>query len=95
VARRIATSRRQLQRCFDEHGEASFRRCLVQIRLRRAAELLVETSLPVREVAARVGYSQPAQFTKAFVRAYAVTPSCYRTGRAEPAPPPPGPASVC
>ena len=78
VARRIATSRRQLQRCFDEHGEASFRACLTSIRMQRAAELLTETSLAVREVAHHVGYRQPAQFAKAFTRVHGAPPSRFR-----------------
>ncbi len=75
VARRLATSRRQLQRCFAEHGPGSFRECLARKRMERAAELLRTTELPVREVAARVGYRQPAQFAKAFVRHQGALPS--------------------
>lgn len=78
VARRIATSRRQLQRCFAEHDDASFRSCLARIRMEEAAKLLAETPLPVREVAYRVGYRQPAQFAKAFRRRHGVSPSVYR-----------------
>jgi AraC family transcriptional regulator of adaptative response / methylphosphotriester-DNA alkyltransferase methyltransferase len=77
VARQIATSRRQLQRCFDEHSDAPFRQCLARIRMQRAAELLAEASIPVRDIAARVGYRQPAQFAKAFTRS---------TGSADPLP---------
>jgi len=79
VARRIATSRRQLQRCFDEHGDASFRRSLTDIRMHHAADLLPTTKLPVKTVAARVGYRQPAQFAKAFTRAHGTPPARYRT----------------
>jgi len=78
VARRIATSRRQLQRCFAELEDDGFRRCLARIRMRHAAELLAETSITVREVARRVGYRQPAQFAKAFARHYGTTPMQYR-----------------
>ncbi len=78
VARRIATSRRQLQRCFDEHADTTFRTCLAAILMRRAAELLAETSLSVKQVANRVGYHQPAQFAKVFRRHHGVTPSRYR-----------------
>src|SRR3954452_8738226 len=81
VARQIATSRRQLQPCFDEHAHAPFRQCLARIRMQRAAELLAETSIPVRDIAARVGYRQPAQFAKAFARAHGVSPPRYRAGR--------------
>jgi AraC family transcriptional regulator of adaptative response / methylphosphotriester-DNA alkyltransferase methyltransferase len=82
VARQIATSRRQLQRCFDEHSDIPFRQCLARIRMHRAAELLTETSIPVREIAARVGYRQPAQFAKAFSRVHGVPPTRYRADRA-------------
>jgi len=81
VARRLATSRRQLQRCFAEHGEASFRSCLTRMRMDRAAELLVTTSRPVREVAAAVGYRQPAQFAKAFRRRHGLPPAEFRARR--------------
>jgi AraC family transcriptional regulator, regulatory protein of adaptative response / methylphosphotriester-DNA alkyltransferase methyltransferase len=85
VARRIATSRRQLQRCFAEHSDESFRECLTRIRMDRAAELLAASH---RQVALAVGYHQPAQFAKAFRRRYGVAPSEYRalasTGREPP-----------
>ena len=81
VARRLATSRRQLQRCFAEHGDGSYRRCLGRIRVQRAAELLRDTHLPVHEVARRVGYTQPAQFAKAFRRMHGVSPTEFRDAR--------------
>ena len=49
--------------------------------MERAAELLGSRSLTVREVAARVGYRQPAQFAKAFRRHHGVAPSGYRDAR--------------
>ena len=81
VARRIATSRRQLQRCFTELNDSSFRSHLTRVRMDRAAELLRLTDAPVREVARRVGYRQPPQFAKAFYRRHGVTPSAYRDAR--------------
>jgi len=81
VARTIATSRRQLQRCFAEHGDGSYRQCLARIRMQRAAELLADTPLTVREVAARVGYRQQAQFAKAFARQHGMAPMQYRASR--------------
>ena len=53
VARRVATSRRQLQRAFAEAGETSFRTYLQRVRMDRAAELLREGSASVNEVAER------------------------------------------
>jgi AraC family transcriptional regulator of adaptative response / methylphosphotriester-DNA alkyltransferase methyltransferase len=78
VARRLATSRRQLQRAFAEAGRTSFRTQLAEVRMRRALELLREGSLPVREVAGRVGYRQAAQFAKTFRRHHGRPPSSFR-----------------
>ena len=79
LARRIATSRRHLQRVFREVYGEPFRTVLTHIRLDRAAELLEEpVPLKIREVARRVGYQEPAQFAKAFRRRHGVVPSEYR-----------------
>lgn len=78
VARRVATSRRQLQRAFAEAGETSFRTYLQRIRMERAADLLRGSESPVNQVASAVGYRQPAQFAKAFRRHHGTPPSSFR-----------------
>lgn len=78
IARRVASSRRQLQRAYAEIGDTTFREHLTAIRMERAAELLGRPSLTVREVAHRVGYRQPAQFAKAFRRHHGKAPSEFR-----------------
>ena len=78
VARRVATSRRQLQRAYAEVGRTTFREHLTRVRMERAAELLRHGGATVREVARSVGYRQPAQFAKAFRRHHGVAPSDYR-----------------
>jgi AraC family transcriptional regulator of adaptative response / methylphosphotriester-DNA alkyltransferase methyltransferase len=80
IARRVASSRRQLQRAYAEIGGTTFRDHLARVRMDRAAELLASRGLTVREVAHRVGYRQPAQFAKAFRRHQGVAPSDYRAG---------------
>lgn len=87
IARRIASSRRQLQRAFAEIGRTTFRDHLTAVRMKRAAEMLVEGRLTVREVAHRVGYRQPAQFAKAFRRMHGVAPSEFRASLADSAAP--------
>jgi len=81
IARRVASSRRQLQRAYAEIGDTTFRDHLTGVRMERAAELLTTRGLTVREVAYRVGYRQPAQFAKAFRRHHGVSPSDYRAMR--------------
>ena len=81
IARRVASSRRQLQRAYAEIGNTTFRDHLTRVRMERAAELLTSRGLTVREVAFRVGYRQPAQFAKAFRRQHGVSPSDFRATR--------------
>jgi AraC family transcriptional regulator, regulatory protein of adaptative response / methylphosphotriester-DNA alkyltransferase methyltransferase len=79
VARRVASSRRQLQRAYSEIGDTTFREHLTAVRMEKAAHLLHDRSLTIREVARRVGYRQPAQFAKAFRRHHGAAPSAFRT----------------
>lgn len=78
IARRVASSRRQLQRAYAEIGNTTFRDHLTRVRMQRAADMLSARGLTVREVAHRVGYRQPAQFAKAFRRYQGVAPSAFR-----------------
>jgi transcriptional regulator GlxA family with amidase domain len=78
IARRVASSRRQLQRAYSEIGGTTFREHLTAVRMERAADLLGTRGLTVREIANRVGYRQPAQFAKAFRRHHGMAPSDYR-----------------
>ena len=80
IARRVASSRRQLQRAYAEIGHTTFRDHLTRVRMERAAEMLSSPGLTVREVAHRVGYRQPAQFAKAFRRHHGTAPSDFRAG---------------
>lgn len=78
IARRVATSRRQLQRAYSEVGNTTFREHLTAVRMDRAGDLLRHGNLTIREVAHRVGYRQPAQFAKAFRRHHGTAPSSFR-----------------
>jgi AraC-like DNA-binding protein len=81
IARRVASSRRQLQRAYAEIGNTTFREHLTGVRMERAGEMLGVRGLTVREVAHRVGYRQPAQFAKAFRRHHGASPSAFRSRR--------------
>jgi AraC-like DNA-binding protein len=87
IARRVASSRRQLQRAYAEIGRTTFRDHLTRVRMERAAEMLAARTLTVREVAHRVGYRQPAQFAKAFRRHRGVAPSDFKAGATGPGAP--------
>ena len=79
VAYRVASSRRQLQRCFCEIGQTTFSDHVTSVRMQRAADLLARGTTLIRTIAKEVGYSQPAQFAKAFRRYHGVSPAAYRT----------------
>src|ERR687892_1797558 len=81
IARRVASSRRQLQRAYAEIGDTTFRDHLTRMRMQKAAEMLATRGLTVREVAHRVGSRQPAQFAKAFRRYHGLAPSAFRDTR--------------
>jgi AraC-like DNA-binding protein len=51
---------------------------LKTVRLARAAHLLARTDLPVKTVAARVGYSSRSSFTRAFLTCHGVGPAAFR-----------------
>jgi transcriptional regulator GlxA family with amidase domain len=53
IARRVASSRRQLQRAYAEIGGTTFRDHLTRVRMDRAAEMLASQTLTVREVSWR------------------------------------------
>jgi transcriptional regulator GlxA family with amidase domain len=78
VAHRVASSRRQLQRAFAEVGDTTFVDQIARVRAREGAELLTTSGLPVRIVARRVGYRQPAHFAKVFRAYHGVAPATFR-----------------
>jgi transcriptional regulator GlxA family with amidase domain len=80
VAQQVSSSPRQLRRAFSEVGGTTFGKYMRELRMARAAQLLTGTELPVHEISAAVGYTQPSQFTKAFRRSFGVAPTTYRLG---------------
>jgi len=58
---------------------------LKMLRLARASQLLMNSDLPVKTVAARVGYSSRSSFTRAFHAHHGIGPTAFRTAAHEPA----------
>jgi AraC-like DNA-binding protein len=81
VAKTLASSPRQLQRAYEQFGRCTFREDLIARRMIVAAELLSKPSIPMRDVARMVGYSQPPHLARAFRRHYGVSPSVFRADR--------------
>jgi AraC-like DNA-binding protein len=60
---------------------------LATVRLRRGADLLATTDLPVKTVAGRSGFASRSHFSRAFKAIFGVSPADYRAPPAEAAPP--------
>lgn len=77
VAGLLATTPRTMRRLLAAENE-SFQKIRSRLRGDLAAELLVTTDLPIARIAERVGFSEPGDFTRAFVRLTGSTPRAHR-----------------
>lgn len=73
----LGSSRRTVQRLLNAEG-ISYRDLLRHARMERAKTLLHGTGHPIAEIALRVGYSEQANFHRAFVAANGMTPRRFR-----------------
>ncbi len=76
-------STRTLERFFLDALGVGPGRYLASFRLEKAARLLVQTSLPVSEVAARAGFPDRSYFSLSFRREFGCPPGEYRQARRE------------
>ncbi|WP_176593635.1 helix-turn-helix transcriptional regulator [Sphingobium sp. EM0848] len=67
-----------LRRLFKATTGTTITRYVEDIRLRRARTLLIETQLPLKQIAYKLGFSGPSAFSAAFKRATGVAPHIYR-----------------
>jgi len=77
-AKRMGVSESHLRRCFRAATGLPPRRYRIRAGLDRAGELLSTTALPIKQIAARVGYEDVHHFTKLFKQRFRVTPGAYR-----------------
>lgn len=75
IGENLGTSVRHLERLFARSLGVSPSRYYMQIRLREARELLVQTGVPLAEVALRCGFHNPSHFAKRYREVYAMLPS--------------------
>lgn len=79
AARALAVSPRTLQARLGQEG-TSFATLADELRRDRALTLLSQPDLAVTAIAARLGFSTPSAFTRAFRRWTGMAPSDYRRG---------------
>ena len=77
ASRGLGLSPRTLQRKLNELG-TTFSEELEKSRRERAYRWVLETELPLRTIAKRIGFSDPACFSRAFRRWYHRSPASFR-----------------
>lgn len=80
LAAMCAQSVSSFRRCFQRAMRTSPLEYLYHVRIKAATNLLKATSLPITEVAARVGYQSLSSFNRHFLRITGISPRQCRKG---------------
>lgn len=78
VARRFRLSLPTLNRKFQHHFGMTPCHYRLEQRMRKAEELLIQTTLPIKEIAFRLGYTKPLYFSAEFRRLRGISPGGFR-----------------
>ncbi|MEM7284193.1 MAG: GlxA family transcriptional regulator [Pseudomonadota bacterium] len=75
LAAYVGLSRRQLQRLFQKHLLCAPSKYYLQLRLKRARDLLLQTGLSVLEVSSFCGFVSTSHFSKSYKEYFGYSPS--------------------
>lgn len=78
LARQLGLSPKYFSHKFKRTLNMTPRTWILRERMRTAAQLLQETTLPIHEVAARMGYEDAYRFSHQFRRVFSTSPRKYR-----------------
>lgn len=78
VFRHVGFSRTFVERTFRENISSSVQRMIAEVRIEKAKEMLVSTSLPVKDIAPMSGFSSLEYLSRAFAAATGLSPSAWR-----------------
>lgn len=81
IARQAGLSRRQIERLFLHHLGRSPARYYLEIRLERARHLLIQSAMPVIEVAVACGFVSASHFSRCYREMYGRSPQTERQNR--------------
>src|SRR3984885_9479066 len=81
IAAATALSRRQIERLFKRHLDCVPNRYYLQMRLRRARELLLQTSMPIIDITTACGFQSPPHFSRCYRAQFGCAPSAERLNR--------------
>ena len=85
LAKSVGLSRRQLERLFRHHIGRSPTHYYLELRLHRARLLLIQTDLPIVDVAVACGFVSASHFSKSYRQQFNRAPRDERRHMAEPA----------
>ena len=80
IAESLDMSRRTLQRSIDREARLTYKELLTHYRMERAAQRLAIEENSVTEIALELGYTDTANFSRAFRRHTGLSPSAFRAG---------------
>lgn len=78
MSRRVGLSRRQIERLFQKNLGRSPARYYLDIRLDRARHLLIQSGLPIVEIAVACGFVSASHFSKCYRELYGRSPQAER-----------------
>ena len=78
IAAATRLSRRQIERLFKRHLDCVPKKYYLQMRLRRARELLLQTAMPIMDITTACGFQSPPHFSKCYRREFGCPPSAER-----------------
>jgi len=78
LALEVHLSPAHLQRLFKHETGVDMSELITERRLQRAAQLLADSDLQIKEIAYAVGYEHHSSFVRAFQRRFALPPRRYR-----------------
>jgi AraC family transcriptional regulator, glycine betaine-responsive activator len=81
IAAATGLSRRQIERLFKRHLDCVPKKYYLQMRLRRARELLLQTAMPIMDITTACGFQSPPHFSKCYRRQFGCPPSAERQVR--------------
>ena len=81
LARACGFSERHFLKLFREQQQCTVAQYIKSFQVNRAQTYLLDSDLPLKEIAYRLGFSSPANFTAAFRAATGKTPGQVRKGR--------------
>ncbi len=78
ICKKMALSRSKLHRIVTDHSETSTTLFIRKIKLQKAKDLLLNSTLRISEIAYAIGIDSPQNFSQYFTETFNISPSEYR-----------------